>query len=79
MAPRSPIARLRLRNVLLEKLPVRIRELRSLGAVANQPLRLRDSIREVRRSHVDLPHAGVQPLERLRILGWRDVLRDTGS
>ena len=46
-----------------------------MGAVADQRLRLGDSIREVRRSHVDLPHAGMQPLERLRILGWRDVSR----
>ena len=26
-------------------------------------------------SHIDLPHAGMQPLERLRVLGWRDVSR----
>ena len=58
-----------------EKLPVRVSKLRCLGAVADQPLRLRDSIREVRRSQIDLPHAGMQPLERLRILGWRDVSR----
>ena len=58
-----------------QKLPVRIPELRSVGAVANQPLRLRDAIREVRRREIDLPHASVQPHERLRILGWRDVSR----
>jgi len=58
-----------------QKLPVRIPELRSVGAVANQPLRLRDSIGEVRRREIDLPHASVQPLERLRILGWRDISR----
>src|SRR5436309_798219 len=48
-----------------EKLPVRVGERRSMGAVVNQPLRLRDSIREVRRRHIDLAHAGMQPLERL--------------
>ena len=46
-----------------------------MGAVVNQPLRLRDSIREVRRRHIDLPHAGMQPLERLRVLGRRDLSR----
>ena len=58
-----------------EKLPVRVSKLRCLGAVADQPLRFRDSIREVRRRQIDLAHAGMLPLERLRILGWRDVLR----
>jgi hypothetical protein len=58
-----------------QKLSICIPELRSVGAVANQPLRLRDSIREVRRREIDLPHASVQPLERLRILGWRNILR----
>ena len=46
-----------------------------MGAVANQSLRLRDSIREVRRRHIDLPHGGMQPLERLRLLRWRNVSR----
>jgi hypothetical protein len=58
-----------------EQLPVSISQLRSEGAVGNQSLRLRDSIREVRRGHIDLPHAGMQPLERLRVLGWRDNAR----
>ncbi len=40
-----------------EQIPVRISELRRVGAVANQSLRLRDAIREVRRRHIDLPHA----------------------
>jgi hypothetical protein len=58
-----------------QKLPVRIPEVRSVGTVANQPLRLRDAIREVRRREIDLPHASVQPLESLRIVGWRDIWR----
>ena len=61
-----------------EKMPVRVSELRGPGAVANQRLRLRDTIREVRRRHIDLPHAGMQPLERLRILRWSDVSRRHG-
>ena len=74
-APRSTIARLRLRSVLLRSSrPVSVK-LRCVGAVADQPLRFRDSIREVRRRQIDLAHAGMLPLERLRILGWRDVSR----
>ena len=72
-APRSIDRAPQASQRVAEKLPVRVIKLRCLGAVADQPLRLRDSIREVRRSHIDLPHAGMQPLERLRILGWRDV------
>ena len=52
-----------------EQLPVRVSKLRSVGAVANQPLGLRDSIREVRRGHLDLAHGGMQLFERLRIFG----------
>ena len=44
-----------------------------MGAVVDQPLSLRDSISEVRRRHIDVPHAGMQSPERLRILAWRDV------
>ncbi len=44
-------------------------------AARNQPLSFRNSIGEVRRRHVDLPHAGMQPLERVRVLGWRDLSR----
>jgi hypothetical protein len=58
-----------------QKVPLRAGKLGGLGAVADQPLRLCDSIREAWRRHIDLPHAGMQPLERLRILGWRDVFR----
>src|SRR6266540_2815604 len=50
-----------------EKLPIRLSERRSLVAAPNKPLSLRDSIREVRRRDVDLPHAGMQPLKRTRV------------
>ena len=30
---------------------------------------------EVRRREIDRPHAGMQPLKRLRVLGWGDVSR----
>ena len=74
-APRSTIARLRPRSVLPRSFrPVSSSSWR-LGAVADQPLRFRNSIREVRRRQIDLAHAGMVPLECLRILGWRDVSR----
>lgn len=60
---------------LAEKLALGVSKLRSVGAVAKQRLRLFDAIREVRRSHIDLPHAGMQPLQNLRILGWCNVMR----
>src|SRR5215472_8335697 len=60
---------------LAEKLPLCVSKLRSVGAVVNQRLRLFDSIREARRSHIDLPHAGMQPLQNLRILRWCDGTR----
>jgi hypothetical protein len=41
----------------------------------NEPLRLRDSLREVRWRDVDPPHAVVQPRERKRVVGWLDVPR----
>ena len=65
--PRQPSQR------VAQKLAVRIPKIRGLGAVADQRLRLRDAIREVGRNEIDLPHAGVQPLKRLRVLGWCDV------
>ena len=58
-----------------EKLPVRVGELRSEVAARNELLRLRDSIREVRRRDIDLPHAGMQALERVRVVGWRELSR----
>ncbi|HUZ02076.1 MAG TPA: hypothetical protein VMU89_17150 [Thermomicrobiaceae bacterium] len=56
-----------------QQLAVRIPKIRGLGTVIDQPLRLRDAIREVGRHAIDLPHTRVQPLKRLRIRGWRDV------
>ena len=53
-----------------EKLPVRVGERRSEVAARNELLSLRDSIREVRRRDIELPHAGMQPLERIRVVGW---------
>src|SRR5438445_12651355 len=51
-----------------EKLPSRVIKLRCLGAVADQPLGLRDSISEVRRRQIGPAHAVMEQLERLRIL-----------
>src|SRR6516165_8637424 len=55
-----------------QKLAVRILKIRALGAVADERLCLGDAVREMGRDEIGLPHAGVQPLERLRIRGWRD-------
>ena len=71
VADRSPQASQR----VAEKLPVRVGELRSVVAARNESLRLRDSIREVRRREIDLPHAGMQALERVRVVGRRDLSR----
>jgi hypothetical protein len=60
---------------LTEKFPVRVTELRGAVAAPDQRLSLLDSIREVRRRHVDLPHAGVQPLERVGVFGWSNLSR----
>jgi hypothetical protein len=38
-------------------------------------LSFRNAICEVRRRTIDLPHAGMEALERVRVLGWRDLLR----
>jgi hypothetical protein len=56
-----------------QKLAVRIRKTRGSGTAGDQPLRLRDAIREVGRNEIDVPHASVQPLKRLRIFSWCDV------
>src|ERR687897_2259562 len=45
-----------------EKLTVGVSKRRRVVAATNQPLRLRDSISEMRRRGIDLPHAGVQAL-----------------
>jgi hypothetical protein len=58
-----------------EKLPVPVSERLSVVAAPKKPVSLRDSVREVRRRDIDLPHAGMQPLERVCVLGWRDLSR----
>ena len=57
-----------------EKLTVGVSKRRRVVAAPNQPLSLGDSVREVRGRDIDLPHAGMQPPERVRVLGWRDLL-----
>ena len=54
----------------VEKLSVRVRKRRSAVAARNELLCLRDSIREVRRRDIELPHAGMQPLEGIGVVGW---------
>ena len=39
-------------------------------AVRDELVSLRNSIREVRRRDIELPHAGMQPLQRMRVVGW---------
>jgi hypothetical protein len=56
-----------------QKLAVRIPKIGGPGAAPDQRLRLRDAIREVGRNDIDVSHAGVQPLKRLRIVSWCDV------
>ncbi len=56
-----------------EKFTVGVSKRRRVVAAPNQPLSVRDSVREVRGRDIDLPHAGMQPLERVRVLGWRDL------
>jgi hypothetical protein len=56
-----------------QKLAVRIPKIRGLGPVADQRLRLRDAIREVGRSDIDVLHASVQPFKRVRVFSWCDV------
>ncbi len=60
-------------QTVAQQLAVSIPKIRSSGAVVDQRLRRRDALREVGRNEIDLPHPSVQPLERLRILGWFDV------
>jgi hypothetical protein len=54
----------------VEKLPICVPKLWCTGGVVEQRSGLRNSISEMRGPHLDLPHAGVQAQERLRIL-WR--------
>jgi len=61
-----------------QELSVRVDELRTLRTVSDDRLRFFDSIREVWRRRIELPHACVQALERLRVLGQRGVGRRQG-
>jgi hypothetical protein len=45
-------------------------ERRSEVATGHELLGLCDAIREVRRRDIELPHAGMQPFERIRVVGW---------
>ncbi|WP_344319715.1 hypothetical protein, partial [Actinocatenispora thailandica] len=49
--------------------PVGVRECRRLRRARHQPLRLLDPLGEVRRGHVEAPHAGVQPVQRGGVVG----------
>ncbi len=71
LADRSPLASQR----VAEKLPVRVSERRSVFAARDELLGLRDSICELRCREIDLLHAGMQALERVRVVGWRDLSR----
>ena len=53
-----------------EQLPVRVGERRSVVAACHELLGLLDSIREARRMDIELAHAGMQPPERIGVLGW---------
>jgi len=52
-----------------EKLPVRVDQRRRMVAAGHESLSLCHSIGEVRRRDIDLPHAGMQPLERIGVVG----------
>ena len=61
-----------------EQLAIGAGDFRVVGGVVDQALRLVDSIHEVRQpvaGQLRLPHPGVQPLERARVLVRRDVVR----
>jgi hypothetical protein len=53
-----------------EQLPVRVDERRSAVAACHELLSLLDSIREMRRRDIELAHTGMQPLERIGVVGW---------
>ena len=55
-----------------EKLPIRVGKIRSEAAALHKMLSLFDSIGEVRRPDIELAHASMQSLERIRIVGWWD-------
>ncbi|MFD2356124.1 hypothetical protein ACFSTC_52950 [Nonomuraea ferruginea] len=71
--PRSPIARFRLLSVPAEQLPVGVGERRSTVAARHESLSLLDPVREVRRRDVELAHAGMQPPERVGVVGRWDL------
>jgi hypothetical protein len=52
-----------------EQLPVRVGERRSAVAARHKLLSRLDSIREMRRRDIELAHAGMQPLERIGVVG----------
>ena len=54
-----------------EKLPVRVGELRSVVSARDESLSLSDSIREMRRLDIELPHACMQPFEPIGVVGRR--------
>jgi hypothetical protein len=66
VADRSPLAS----QCVAEKLSVRVGERRSVVAASHELLSLCDSIHEMRRRDIELPHTGMQPLERIRVVGW---------
>jgi len=53
-----------------EKLTVRVGERRSAVASRHELLSLCDPICEVWRRDIELSHAGMQPLERICVVGW---------
>jgi hypothetical protein len=56
-----------------EKLAVRVDKLRSAIVAHHEPLGRSDSIREMRRRDIERPHAGMEALESLRVVGWREL------
>jgi hypothetical protein len=52
-----------------EQLPVRVGERRSVVAACHELLGLFDPIREVRRRDIERAHAGMQPPERIGVVG----------
>src|SRR5262249_8210479 len=57
-----------------EKLPSRVFEPWRSVRARNGLLSSRESVREVRTSQIAPRHTGMQPLERLRVIGWCDLL-----
>ena len=53
-----------------EKLPIRVGKIRSEVSGLHKVLSRFDSIGEVRRPEIELAHAGMQSLKRIRVVGW---------